>query len=122
MKWSAPDSKVEYFHHDIGCCHVHCCTFDDQVLLEVLGEPPVEEQQADFGTPLNGTHTLFDQQNGFRPPGSHRDLVRCQVDGMRRIDKIRRDIQINVEEDNEDRVQALTRSVRSGAPGPVYIQ
>jgi hypothetical protein len=118
VKRSTPHSKVEYLHHNIGRCHVRRCTLDHEVLPQVLGETPVEEQQADFCSPLDGTHALFDQQNGFGPPSSHRYLVRRQFDRIRRVNKICRDSQIDVEKDNEDRVQALTRSVRWNAHGP----
>ncbi len=43
VKWSAPDSEVEDLHHDIGGDHVGCRTLDDEILLQVLSQAPVEE-------------------------------------------------------------------------------
>lgn len=115
---SAPDGEVEDYHHDVCDPDIDGGALDDQVLGQVLCQTPEEEQKTGFASPLNGAHALLYEQYRFRPPSTLVNLMRCQVDGMFRVDKIRANVQIDVKEHDEDGVETLPWSVRS----PMGIQ
>lgn len=111
VKRSAPNRKVEDLHNNICGYDVGSGAFHDDVLGEVLSEAPVEQEQTAFTAPLDGTHALLDEKDGFGSPGTFTDLFRRQFDGVGRVDQVGVDIKIDIEEDDEDRVQALGVSV-----------
>lgn len=104
---ATPDAEIENFHYDVGDRDINGSTFDNEALLEILSESPVEKEEARFGPPLNSAHALLNQKNSLgspRPPGN---LLGGQFDRVCGINQIRRDIQVNVEKGNENGVQAL---------------
>ena len=112
MKRSTPDPEIACLHYDKGGRHIYRCDFYHKSLPEVLGKPPIEKEQATLRPPLHCTHALFHKENSLGAPGSFRDLVRCQGHGMSRIDQVRRDVQVNVEKDNENGIKALQALAR----------
>jgi hypothetical protein len=101
---STPVPKVKDFHHRVCDCDITKGEFDHEGLPKILGEAPVEEEQADLGAPLHGTHALLDKQDSLGSPGPYRDLVRRQIDRVSRVDEVRRHIQVNVEKDDKNSV------------------
>ena len=107
VEGSTPVAKVQYLHHHICHPHVDGGAEDHLVLSKVLGQPPIEQQQADFGTPLNSAHALLHQEDSLGPPCPLLYVVWGQMGDVGRIDEIRRDVCIDVEKGDEDGVETL---------------
>jgi len=106
MKWSTPDCEVEDLHNDVGDHDVRCSTFDNHSLSQILCKAPIEQQQTYFCSPLYRAHALLDEKHGFGTPCSFVDFVWCQVDRMGGINEIGGYSQVDVQEYDEDGVQA----------------
>ena len=109
MKGSTPDTEVENLHHHISDSHIDRSGLDHQILRQILSQPPIEEEQTTLSSPLNRTHALFHQENGFGSPRPDLDIMRRQMWNIIRIDQVGLDIGVDVEKSNQNGVQALDR-------------
>ena len=107
----APNCKVQYEHNHVSHCNIYCRRFHDVGLVQILRQSPIQEQEARLASPLHSTHALFNKQDGLRAPCSLLHLLRCEIDGVCRVDEIGGHCSVDIEEDNEDYVQALETCV-----------
>lgn len=107
MERPTPYAKIQNLHDEIRQSDVQRGALDDEALLQVACQAPVQEQQTGFGAPLNCAHALLNQQDCLGAPCSVGFFGWCQVDRMRWVDQVRRDFQVNIEKDYQDCIQAL---------------
>jgi hypothetical protein len=77
------------------------------VLRKILRQSPVEYKQASLGPPLHGAFALFDKQYHLAPPYPPDLIVVGKFWYIIRIYEVGLDSRIDIEEDDQDRVEAL---------------
>lgn len=110
-EWSTPHSEVEDQHDNVRSADIDSSRLDDEILCEVLCQPPVEQQKTGFAAPLYGTHALFHQKDRLASPPAFVNFVWCQDNVLCRIDQVRADVQVDVQKHDQDGVKALTLSM-----------
>lgn len=88
MKRPTPDAEIQYEHDAVCNNHIYCDQFDDEMLSQILGQAPIQYQQATLPAPLNAAHALFDQKDRLAAPGSLADLRGSQIDRICWIDEV----------------------------------
>ena len=63
MERPAPDCEIADFHDNVGGQDIAGGDLDHKCLPEILGETPVQKQQAAFCSPLYGAHALLDEKH-----------------------------------------------------------
>ena len=78
--------------------------------LKLSGQSPVQYKQAGLGAPLYGAHALFDDCHHLAPPCSPCNIGVGKLRYVARIYEVGLASRIGIEEDDQDRVDALNSS------------